>query len=434
MDTHVTNRGSAPYPQVPPYLERDPTPRDQAIYVPSVGPGFAKHVYEGKWARPLPNGLTPRDLNFLDPNTQLLRLSHVMSSAGQALNQNKPCIITQRNRAHTFMIGDSGGYQIASGLLKINGNQDRLRILRWLEKHSDVAMTLDVPTGPLLKPGYSFTSFKDCLTTPLDHLDFFQKNREEGKIKFLNVLQGNNTQQAKTWYQAVKNYPFEGWAFAGVMRHNFYYLCQRIIEMADENKLQDKAWIHVLGTNEIETAVLLTALQRAINQYINPNLRISFDTSSPFRLLAWNTFYTMPRFDKNRMVMGTARIPDDLAYIGSTLRWPWPSELGNRLTLGDVCVSNDVYSRNSIDVQSHYYINHHNLGALCYGIALANRVFDSESLIHQHSIATTAGAGVEAINEVIKQGRLSALDRYKTTFSNLRHGALPASDDDDRQL
>ena len=164
MDTHVTNRGSAPYPQVPPYLERDPTPRDQAIYVPSVGPGFAKHVYEGKWARPLPNGLTPRDLNFLDPNTQLLRLSHVMSSAGQALNQNKPCIITQRNRAHTFMIGDSGGYQIASGLLKINGNQDRLRILRWLEKHSDVAMTLDVPTGPLLKPGYSFTSFKDCLT------------------------------------------------------------------------------------------------------------------------------------------------------------------------------------------------------------------------------------------------------------------------------
>jgi hypothetical protein len=46
----------------------------------------------------------------------------------------------------------------------------------------------------------------------------------------------------------------------------------------------------------------------------------------------------------------------------------------------------------------------------------------------------TAGAGVEAINEVIKQGRLSALDRYKTTFSNLRHGALPASDDDDRQL
>jgi len=90
--------------------------------------------------------------------------------------------------------------------------------------------------------------------------------------------------------------------------------------MADENKLQDKAWIHVLGTNEIETAVLLTALQRAINQYINPNLRISFDTSSPFRLLAWNTFYTIPRFDKNRMVMGTARIPDDIAYIGSTLR------------------------------------------------------------------------------------------------------------------
>jgi hypothetical protein len=97
-------------------------------------------VQAQQWRRSLPQGVEPGDLNFLDPGNRLFRISHVLSSAGQALNQSRPCIITQRDKASTLVIGDSGGYQIASGRLHINGDEDRLKILRWLEANSDVAI------------------------------------------------------------------------------------------------------------------------------------------------------------------------------------------------------------------------------------------------------------------------------------------------------
>jgi hypothetical protein len=73
-------------------------------------------------------------------------------------------------------------------------------------------MTLDVPTGPLLRKGYKFKSHADCLKTTMDHLDFFHKKRRPCKVKFLNVLQGNSPAEADDWYDNVKTYPFEGWA------------------------------------------------------------------------------------------------------------------------------------------------------------------------------------------------------------------------------
>jgi hypothetical protein len=62
-------------------------------------------------------------------------------------------------------------------------------------------------------------------------------------------------QQTDIWYDVVKHFEFEGWAFAGVLRHNFFILCRRIIKMAHENKIQDQNWIDVLGTNELQSAV-----------------------------------------------------------------------------------------------------------------------------------------------------------------------------------
>jgi hypothetical protein len=75
-----------------------------------------------------------------------------------------------RNRASTIVIGDSGGYQIATNKLRISNDNDRLRILRWLEKHTDLAMTLGVPTGPVRKPGYRICTSRDCLNATLQHL------------------------------------------------------------------------------------------------------------------------------------------------------------------------------------------------------------------------------------------------------------------------
>lgn len=426
---------SGHYPIVSNHIEIDPTPQDQAIYVPSVTPGYAIDVHtQRNFGRKMPADLRVIDLNFLDPNSRLFRISHVMSSAGQALNQTRPCMITERDRKCTVLICDSGGYQIASNRLRLTGDADRLRILHWMERHADYAMTLDVPTGPLMKPDYAFSSFNDCLRTTLDHLDYFRRHRTLGKVKLLNVLQGNNPGESDQWYDAVKQYEFEGWAFAGKLRHNMFHLCRRILRMAGEGQLQNKQWIHVLGTCELDTAVLLTALQRAINEHINPDLRISFDTSSPFRVLAFNQVYSLPSFSKDNLVaMPLRNVPDGIEFINSKVRWPWPSPLGDKMVMGDFCVPAPPTASSYRDLQSYHYLAHHNLAALCAGIALANRVFDAETVTRQHTIATAVGAGVEAIAKVIASGSLQTLQSFSATFSRLRHKLVydPANDTGD---
>jgi hypothetical protein len=422
------------YPAVTNDLVNDPTPKDQAIYIPSVSPGYAMTAYAKSWKRPLPKGVSAEDMNFLDPANKLFRISHVMSSAGQALSQPNPCIITERDRSATLMVGDSGGYQIASGRLKITGSGDIQKILDWLETYADVAMTLDVPTGPVKRPDYRYKSSKDCLAATEHYLAFFRDKRKSDKIRFLNVLQGNTTQESDAWYKAVKKYEFEGWAFAGVLRHNFFNLCRRLLQMIDENQLQTKSWIHVLGTNDLETAIGLTAIQRALTKHVGTNIRISYDTSSPFRNLSWGNIYTTPRFERQLMSMPTAKIPDDPRYLGSALRFPWPSALGNKLTMGDVCAVNAAQYNSTLDVQSQHYMALHNLSALCDGVAFANRVFDSEGITHKHSIGTAIGAAVETIEEIFRTGKQDTLLKYRSTFINLRHGEAPDAGDEERVI
>ena len=431
MNVQLPNGAAGFYPAPTNHIDRDPTPLDQAVYLPSVSPGYAMAALEQNWQRPFPEGVGPGDLNFLDPGNPLFRISHVMSSAGQALNQKRPCIIQARDRAQTMLICDSGGYQIASGNLRINGDADRLAILRWLERHADWAMTLDVPTGPLERSGYAYSNFRACLDQTLDHLTFFAANREPGATRFLNVLQGNTTQQTDLWYDAVKDYEFEGWAFAGKLRHNFFNLCRRIIKMADDGKIQNRNWIHVLGTNELETAVGLTALQRAINRHINPRLRISYDTSTPFRMLRWRNVYQTLRFDRKSMTLPSTTIPDARLLVGSQLRFPWPSPLGDRMTLADINCRRGSNLASYRDVQGDYYVAHHNLAALCYAVATANRIFDSETLLGTHTISADMGRAVAAIDKVIKVGTLTELERHRSTFNAVR--AIKEDPDEDRE-
>ncbi len=414
------------FPSVANHIPNDPTPKNQAIYIPAVNPGFARAVHEQKWTRALPNGVASHDLNFLDQNQSLLRLSHALSSAGQALNQNTPCMISARDRAATTLVCDSGGYQIASGRLHINGDRDRLKILRWLEQQADYAMTLDVPTGSINSPDYPFKSSRECLDATLEHLHFFQKNRKAQNVKFLNVLQGNTQQETDEWYDAVKGFAFEGWAIAGILRLDFYNTCRRIITMADENQLQDKVWVHVLGTGSLESAVLLTALQRAINRYINPNLRISYDTSSAFRSLNWSSAYTFPTFSLQSMSHSQAKIPDDMRFVGSDIRWPWPSALGDKLVMGDVCVNKSAGAGNRRDQQSNHYIVHHNLGSLCWAIATANRVFDAQLMEKNAQFARKVDATAQAIDRVLKAGTITELQKYRQELQPKSSGMTSA--------
>jgi hypothetical protein len=204
--------------------------------------------------------------------------------------------------------------------------------------------------------------------------------------------------------------------------------------MTGENQLQNKSWIHVLGTNEFETAVMLTARQRSINRHINPNLRISFDTSTPFRLLVWKNLISIPKFLPDSLTVGTDKMPEGKELVGSTIRFPWPSPLGDKMILGDLVISPNKGNGSFHDTQSSHLIAHHNLATLCYGIALVNRVYDAESIRQKYTIDKAAGAAIAAIDEVIASQSMTMLAKHQRTFANLRHGIAPTSDDEERDL
>ena len=84
--------------------------------------------------------------------------------------------------------------------------------------------------------------------------------------------------------------------------------------------------------------------------------------------------------------------------------------------------------RQSPIVQCNHYIAHHNLAALCWGIALANRVFDAESLNRNHTIGRNVGAAVEAIDRVFKARSTVRLAAYQSVFARLRHGFTPTAE------
>ena len=409
------------YPAASNHISDDPTPKDQAIYVPSITPGFAIDIYQNNWSRAHPAGIKDEDLNILDPNNKLFRISHALSSAGQAMHQFPDCIVTKRDRKSTLLICDSGGYQTATLNRLFNSNQERQQILDWLETHADFAMTLDAPSSPILeKPNYYYNSTAECLEATLEHLKYFDSHRTKRDVKFLNVLHGNNQIEADHWYDQVKVFPFEGFAFAGKLRNNIYEVIRRILIMYHEGRLQSVPWLHVLGCGELYTAVLLTAIQRAINTHLEIDLRISFDTSTPFRMLSWGLAYTIPTFDKKTMSMASHNIPNGFQFMGSDIPWPWPSPLGNHLRMRDICVPtrNGSYQ----DQQSNHYIAHHNLAALCWGIALANRIFDAESLDRNHTVGMRVGAAVEAIDRVFQSKSLIELAGYQAIFARLKNG------------
>ena len=417
----------------------DPTPRDQAIYVPSLPPGFCKDIYAKHWVRELPKGVTPDDLNILNPHSKLLNLSYVMTSAGQALTQSRPCIITERDRRSSVVLVDSGGYQTASSGLMVSTDAQRQKLLTWQESVGDICFSLDIPTGPLMnasKP-YVCATQRECLTKTIEHLDYWQRHHSPGKVRWLSILQGNDTRFADTWYrETMKHADFcNGVAFAGPLRHNFDHVIGRLLQMAAENRLQGMSHIHCLGTNELDVAVMLTAIQRAINRHINPTLRISYDTGAPSKMLSWNQIYSLPRFDGNSMTMQSVDAPDGPEFLHSALRWPWPSEIGNTMLMKDFVVRPNKPNARYRDTLSNHMMVHHNIGSLCAGIALANRVFDVQIVNRRHEIGRQVGAAIEAVDRIFESGGSQAVfHKLKGVFTLLRHGKKIDAGDDLRDL
>lgn len=289
---------------------------DQAVYLPSLQQAYAafpfrdtKSVRDGA----LPAGLELKDLDFLNPAGNLWHCKYVLYSAGQfdRAQIRTPDMVSERS-ADTVVVGDSGGYQIGTGKLKeVNGwnkfadDPDyiarrwstevaiRDRILRWLDRYCDHAMTLDMPLWVLKDPKaqksspFAKLSADQLIELSYENLKYFADNRGKAtgaKAKFLNVLQDAGDGTGEAWYKRVKDFDFEGWAFGGDTKNGIEPLLKWVRRLLDDGKLNSKTeWLHVLMMSPPINSVLLTALQQRLRVLLGNTITVSYDSSSPFQ-------------------------------------------------------------------------------------------------------------------------------------------------------
>lgn len=291
--------------------------RDCAIYLPSLQQAYAAFPFrDPATVRDglLPRGLALSDLDFLNPDSRLWHCKYVLYSAGQfdRAQIRTPDMVTER-RPGTVVVGDSGGYQIGTGKLKeVQGwNQFRNdpraiaahwtmnvairdRIMRWLDRYCDYAMTLDMPLWVLQDPKaqksspFANLSVDQLIDLSYDNLKYFAENRGKAtgrSAKYLNILQDIGEDTGERWYQRVKDFEFEGWAFGSDTKSGIEPILRWVRRLLDDGKLNSKTeWLHILGVSTLEMGVYLTALQQRLRVLTgNPEFVVSYDSSSPFR-------------------------------------------------------------------------------------------------------------------------------------------------------
>ena len=257
-------------------------------------------------------------LNYLNPNEGQFQYKWCLYSAGHAdldLSKDSPKedMFRKRDRSTSWVLGDSGGFQIGKG--KWEGDwkdpscpkaqKKRELVLNWMDEMMDYGMILDIPAWVARSPegakASGVGSYEEALKATDINNEYFMKHRT-GACKFLNVLQGENHADADAWYEHMKHYSdpkqhpgnhLNGWSMGGQNMCDVHLVLKRLVALRFDGLLEKGVHdvMHFLGTSKLEWATLLTDIQRAVRKYHNENFMVTFDCASPFLATANGQIY-----------------------------------------------------------------------------------------------------------------------------------------------
>ena len=160
---------------------------------------------------------------------------------------------------------------------------------------------------------------------------------------------------------------------------------KRLITLREDGLLKNKNWIHFLGTAQLDWACYLTLIQRQLRKHINEEITISFDCASPFISTAHGLVYTSVQHTPKRWGFATQKSFDNKKLSGSDIPFPFESEIGRRLTVGDIChyapgMLNKIgkEGKTSWDSFSYALLMAHNVYSHITAVQQANHLMDLE--------------------------------------------------------
>ena len=430
---------------------------DYAVFLPAISGFYATFIGKQRneqYVDParFPQGLTDMEqLNWLNSSKALFPYRWSLYSGGHAnldlTKQDWSEDMVRNREAGSFVLGDSGGFQIAKGLWEGDwransgcpkAQKKRSLILNWLDTVADYGMILDIPTWVIhdkkASAACQITTLQEAVDATKFNNEYFMKHRKgvkNGGARFLNVLQGDNHTSAEQWYQTMKEYcdpvkypdtHFDGWSMGGQNMCDVHLVLKRLVALRYDNLLQEGKhdWMHFLGTSKLEWAVLLTVIQRAVRKYVNPAFTISFDCASPFLATANGQVYFENVFENNsKWSYRMAPSADDKKYATDTRPWAqgvvqdgiypvWQdSPISSMLTMKDICIykPGDLNKigkegKTSWDSFSYALLMGHNVYLHLTAVQEANRRFDAGE--HPAMMRYT-GPGHEKFEDIVEQ-------------------------------
>jgi len=388
-----------------------------ATYTPSIQLHSAQRIVktevagrEGK----MPAGLSMRDLNYLDPANRFWSYTCCLATAAHFKNCNKNAV-AYASPTSNFILGDSAGFQIGEGSLdeikpwrrfakhpvKLMENwrncNVKSEILAWAELACSAVPTIDMPLWAINNKTTKKSPFRNCTEAQLielsvENLRFFNDNRGRHRhIPIISVLQGKTLESEEAWFQAVKAYPFEGWALAGHVGQmgGITRVLRRLLLLRDQKMLGGTfELVHVLRLSRLRWMPLLTAAQRAIRETTNsPTFRITADSSSPYRIAGVTTKYVTTaklggnlknwsmKTHKLPAGYGIANWPDPIPLhtANNILPMPFDSPVAQLLTLQDLLPNRGAYDIRNIDAFGDEVLINQNVYAYVNSVIRANQ-------------------------------------------------------------
>lgn len=404
--------------------------KDYAVFLPATSGFYATFIGKQRYGNYVDPARIPKSfkngvesLNYLEPDKGLFYYDHCLYSAGHAnLDLNKQDesedMFRNRNRSTSWVLGDSGGFQIGKGVWEADwkdpncpkAQKKRSQVLTWMDGLMDYGMCLDIPAwvarSPAGQKATGITTYTEAVQGTYINNDYFINNRN-GNCKFLNVLQGENHADADDWYDRMKKYcdpkqfpdrHFNGWGMGGQNMCDIHLVLKRLVALRFDGLLEKGLhdWMHFLGTSKLEWAVLLTDIQRAVRKYHNENFTISFDCASPFLATANGQIYIQTETeDRTKWVYRMVASADDKKYATDTRLFKdaviqdqifenfESSPIIDQCEMKDICIygPNDVnklgkIGKTSWDSFSYAIMMGHNVWMHVNAVQEANRQYD----------------------------------------------------------
>jgi hypothetical protein len=413
-------------------------------------------------------------LNFLNSKKGLYTYKWGLYSAGHAnldtnVDDHAESIIRKREEG-TFMLGDSGGFQIMKGQWPADWKdpncpkamKQRKLVLNWMDTYMDYGMCLDVPSQTIrnqhLLDKHGIRTIEDAVKATHINNEYFIKNRN-GSCKFLNVLQGLNHTQSDNWYEEMKKYcdpniypdnHFNGWAFGGQNKIDIHLMLRRLVIMIHDGLLEPGKHdlIHCLGTSILEYAVLFSDIQRAIRKHHNPNLQITFDCASPFFSAAkglayfqnniehdskWS--YSMEKTAENKDYAVDNRKFSIAVLQDGVHKTFQDSPITDRMLVRDLCYRGHGFigahgkeTKTSWDTLSYTLLQAHNVYQHIVAVQEGNKLYDQgvipKMVMNEIFEKIKFGDIVEAIFALKdKEKSLNLIDKYDKFWTQMKSGS-----------